>query len=406
MHSEHNHIHFDGIVKGDVLTTIATLQNLVRTQGRKHIVLDFSRSTSLSPEFMMPLVTICRAYRENQVEFDLRVPEKKTLAAKMSDTNWAHLIAPEQFESRDVASIKHMPARQYFTSDEHQAAVDASLEIILNCAPRLDRSRLKALEWALNEVTDNVLNHAESPIGGVMQVVTVPKTKRAELFVCDAGITIPRSLRAGRPEIRDDTSALRSAIEEGVTRNTTTNQGNGLFGTFKCCEVSGGAFQLLSGSVGLQHRPGEISVGRTPVTFPGTYVRASIGYDYENLLERALIFRGRVHNPGFDYIERAYQPDGEHISFSINRELNAFGSREAGRYARTKIQNLMDQYTTPVEFDFADIRLISSSFADEVFGKLFEELGAVRFGQLCRFKNIDSTVQVLIDRAIAQRMRV
>jgi hypothetical protein len=40
-----------------------------------------------------------------------------------------------------------------------------------------------------------------------------------------------------------------------------------------------------------------------------------------------------------------------------------------------------------------------------VFGKLFAELGPIRFNQLCRFTNIDPTVRGLIDRAIMQRMK-
>jgi hypothetical protein len=74
--------------------------------------------------------------------------------------------------------------------------------------------------------------------------------------------------------------------------------------------------------------------------------------------------------------------------------------------ARTKIENLMENGTAVVCFDFEGIRLISSSFADEVFGKLFVALGPLAFGRLCQFRNIDSTVRGLIDRAIAQRMRL
>ena len=58
-----------------------------------------------------------------------------------------------------------------------------------------------------------------------------------------------------------------------------------------------------------------------------------------------------------------------------------------------------------IEFLEGEVQLISSSFADEVFGKLFIGLGPIRFGQLCRFTNIDTTVQKLIDRAIEQRMK-
>lgn len=238
-----------------------------------------------------------------------------------------------------------------------------------------------------------------------MQVMTFPKLKRVDLFVCDTGISIPRSLRSSRYDITDDTSAVRMAIEEGVTRNKSTNQGNGLYGTYKCCEVSGGEFDIVTGSVFLRYRTNDLRVGRSRIPFTGTYVRASIRYDFERLLERALIFGGRPHDPSFDYIERTYHVDGDHVSFVVSKELNAFGSRDAGRTARTKIANLMDGGRSPVEFDFEGVRLISSSFADEVFGKLFEDLGAIRFTQLCRFKKVDSTVQGLIDRAIQQRIK-
>jgi len=402
--SDGNRIYFDGRVQGDPLPGTAALHNLIRKLGYQDIVLDFRQSRFLSAEFMLPFTTMCRLYRQEKVDFEFIMPEDRPTANLMINTNWAHLVAPEKFESKQDKNIHHLSARQYFTPDEHFRAVDDSISVILSSVPGIDRSKLKALEWALNEITDNVLNHADSPVGGVMQVMTFPTRRRIEFFVCDAGMTIPRSLRSGKPDIADDTSALRAAIEEGVTRNKITNQGNGLFGTFKCCEVSGGEFDIISGNVLLKHRPGELRVQRTQIPFSGTYVRAAIGYDFEKLLEKALVFGGKAHDPAFDYIERIYHLSSDCVAFKVKEELNAFGSRGAGKHARTKIENLMDGGRMPIEFDFSDVRLISSSFADEVFGQLFLTLGPVRFGQLCRFKGVDTTVQALIDRAIMQRM--
>jgi hypothetical protein len=58
-----------------------------------------------------------------------------------------------------------------------------------------------------------------------------------------------------------------------------------------------------------------------------------------------------------------------------------------------------------IEFDFSGVPLVSSSFADEVFGKLFVDLGAMDFMKRCTFKAVDPTVRRLIDRAISQRMK-
>lgn len=403
--SQDNHLYFSEKVKGNVLPVTAALYNLISKQGYQDIILDFSDATFLEPSYMVPLVTTVRSYCNGQIDFEIRLPTERTTANLLRNTNWAHLMAPEVFEKRDLHHQRHLSAVQYLDAEQHYAAVDRSLSVIMASVEGLDRSRLKALEWSLNEITDNVLNHAESPVGGILQVVTFGRRQLVEFYVCDAGIGIPRSLRQGRPQIDNDVQAVRAAIEEGVTRNSSTNQGNGLYGTFKCCEVSEGQFDVLSGNVRLHHEPGMLQVSKETIPFPGTFVRASINCSFDKLLERALIFKGRAHEPQHDYVDRLYQAAGNELEFNVSKELEAFGSREAGRLARTKIENLMDKGRVGITFDFDGIHLISSSFADEVFGRLFVELGPIRFGQLCRFKNVDSTVQTLIDRAISQRMK-
>lgn len=410
MYTEGNRLVFQGPVGGEFLHATAALHNLVHKLGYQDITLDFGDAVRLWPSFMVPFITTCRSYRREHVDFHIIQPKDPATARLLSNTNWAHVVQPERFESKSAFNVNHLSARQYLTPDEHHAAVDASLELILHRARGLDHDRLKALEWALNEICDNVLNHSQSPIGGIVQVVTFPTRERVEFFVADAGITIPRSLRQSHPELGGDSEALRAAVEEGVTRNKLTNQGNGLYGTFRCCEVSGGEFEIITGMVSLQFKPGrhgrELVVRRNSIPYSGTYVRASIGYDYDRLLEQALVFGGKPHDPAYGYVERVYQPSGDAIHFDVGAEIKSFGTRASGAAARTKVENLMNGYSTPVEFDFGAVRLISSSFADEVFGKLFAALGPIRFAQLCRFTNVDRTVQGLIDRAIAQRMMI
>jgi hypothetical protein len=75
------------------------------------------------------------------------------------------------------------------------------------------------LSGRLNEITDNVLVHAQSPIGGLVQVSTFKRTtKRIEYIVVDAGIGIPKTLRQSHPEL-SDAAALENAIKQGVTRD-------------------------------------------------------------------------------------------------------------------------------------------------------------------------------------------
>jgi anti-sigma regulatory factor (Ser/Thr protein kinase) len=403
--SDGNRLIFSGKVGDDFFPASAALHNMITKQGYQDIVLDFSKVAFLEPKFMLPVVTMARSYRSSEVDFEIIEPEEKAIANLLLNANWAHIVVPEKYESREQFNKSHLSAILYRDADEQFAAVDRSMDVILQHLEGIDRSRFKALEWALNEITDNVLNHAESRIGGIVQVTAYPKKHIVELYVCDAGIGIPRSLRSGKTSFSDDVSALRAAIEEGVTRNQSTNQGNGLFGTFKCCEVSEGEFDVSTGNVVLRARPGHLHVGRSAIPFNGTFIRAAINYSFEGLLEKALVFKGKQHTPEGDYIDRMYQLSGEIIELKVAKEFESFGSRQAGKAARTKIENLMDRARRVVAFDFEGVHLISSSFADEVFGKLFVDLGAIRFTELCKFSNVDPTVRRLIDRAVAQRVR-
>ncbi len=62
------------------------------------------------------------------------------------------------------------------------------------------------------------------------------------------------------------------------------------------------------------------------------------------------------------------------------------------------------QHRDKIYIDLSDIPIMSSSFADEVFGKLFLEAGAIEFMQKFEFVNMTETVKQIIDKAVSQRM--
>jgi hypothetical protein len=194
--SESNHLHFSGPTGDNVLPVVAALHNLVHEQGYKDVILDVSKSGHLDSKFIR-------------------------------NTSWAHVIWPREYDARDDRNQLHLSAIKYSTAEELFAAVDRSIDVILRSVGGLDRGQLKAPEWSLNETTDNVRNYAESPMGGLVQVVTFPKKHLVELYVCDGGVAIPKTLGQGRPQLTDDVSALEQAIEEGVTRNPKANRREG-----------------------------------------------------------------------------------------------------------------------------------------------------------------------------------
>jgi len=280
------------------------------------------------------------------------------------------------------------------------------MQIILGSLTGFTRGDLAAIEWSLNEITDNVINHSKSIIGGLVQLSTFQRDRRrVEYVVCDAGVGIPTTLKEGIPEIRSDNEALDYAIREGVTKNKASNQGNGLFGAFEVSRVSEGYMGIHSGLGSLNYNKKDgLHITREPIPFNGTLVVSCIDYSNPGLLSEALRFGGRPCHP-VDFLEMKFEDaSGDRITFCMKDEAITFGSRRAAEPINMKLKNLArlckDQ---KIFIDFADVAVISSSFADEVFGKLFVEMGPLAFIQKFEFKNTSDTVRSLIDRAITLR---
>lgn len=373
-------------------------------QGYKDLVLDFSGAFPVRESFMVPAIALVRNWRRQGTTFELKLPEQSSARSIFHNANWAHLIDDAEYPPSTFDGEGHLPASAYTTSSEQTAAVDRVMSMILKVVS-LNRKQLGALEWSVSEITDNVLNHSQSAMGGVIQAstMTIGGRQMVEFVVADAGIGIRKSLGEAR-----DVKALERAIQEGVTRNSTTNQGNGLFGSFRVATLSNGRFEIHSGRATLMGEGGGSirTNSRTAALFPGTIVLCRIGCDDDRLIENALTFKGKVHEPGFDYIEKQYEAGGEaEFVFKMIDECSSFASREAGIATRTLIENLLraePSYTLTV--DFEGVGIVSSSFADEVFGRLFLALGPLAFMSRVNMRNVDSAVRAVLDRSILLRM--
>ncbi|MDP1774675.1 MAG: DUF4325 domain-containing protein [Methylobacter sp.] len=372
------------------------------------IILNFSECSSAFQNAMLSICAQISAYRKAGIYFTFIPPKDVKLLNLFKNTGWAYFIDPRMFEPPIYRSYSsRIPVTQYQSPKEQLDAVNKIVNVILGAIPEMQRSDFAAFEWAINEITDNVLVHSESPVGGFIQLSTFQKNKKQVQFVvADAGIGIPKTLKQGHPEIGSDTDALDKAIREGVTRDKTVGQGNGLFGSYQICSKSGGYFGVHSGHACLEfsNRKG-LSIANENIPYDGTLVIATIDFSNPKLLEEALSFGGKKHIP-VDYVETNYEmsEDGL-IHFILKVESDSFGSRVAGKPVRNKLANLLRMGgSQKIIIDLADIALISSSFADEAFGKLFLEVGAVSFMQKFEFINVMDTVRQLIDKAITQRL--
>ena len=124
------------------------------------------------------------------------------------------------------------------------------------------------------------------------------------------------------------------------------------------------------------------------------------------LLDEALRFEGKPHDPAYDYIERKFENEAGELIFNMKEHAERdFSSRQGGKRVRQTIENLLSERRA-IALDFIGVGVISSSFADEVFGRLFVDMGPRAFMTRIEMRNVDRTVGGLIDRAIVQRTRL
>ena len=402
--SSGNTITFSGNLSKDLNGAVSCLYKACGESELKNVTLDFQKTTYVDAYIMLPICSYCLYYKLNGTSFDLHLPSDPTLSRLFVNTNWLNLIQPNRASPTIRRRSNNLPALQFLDDDAQHNVVNQAINILTETVRFDDRKKLKALEWSIHEITDNVINHSESAIGGLLQLQCFPARNEIAVYVADAGLGIPFTLRRALG-ISSDSDALDQAIREGVTRNSKTNQGNGLFGTFKCCEVSEGSFVIKSNRATLRYDRDGFSVRGESTPFRGSLIAARINYSSENLLDKALVFKGKNYEPQHDYIDSHFNHIGEQTLFNVIEEVDGFGSREYGRRARTKIDNILLERNSKILFDFINIPVISSSFADEVFGKLFSELGPMDFMSRISFTNVDPTVKKLIDRSISQRMK-
>ena len=386
---------------------LAGLHQAIHEAGFVDVVLDFARCEAAFPAPMLALCAQVANLHYEGVDFSLILPESYSLQRLFRNANWAYFLDPKKYDPSTFRGYTQIPATLYSSPEDQYKAVNRIVNAILGAIPDIARTDFAALEWSINELTDNVLVHAESPVGGFVQVSTFKRNKKRVVFiVADAGIGIPNSLRQGHPEITSDVDALDKAIREGVTRDKSEGQGNGLFGTYQICSHSKSFFQVESGYGKLSFSESQgLKVKMEDVPYQGTLVVAEIDFSVPDLLQEALKFNGRVHEPT-DYVELHYEDvNANRVVFKIAEEANSFGSRVAGRPLRNRIGNLARMCPAQqIIIDFSDIALVSSSFADELVGKLFAGFGPIEFMKRFKLVGVSPTVQQLIDRAISQRL--
>ncbi|TWI06865.1 uncharacterized protein DUF4325 [Lysobacter ruishenii] len=362
------------------------------------ITLDFTSTELLYPNGIVPLIALVKRHQGNGIFFEIIQPRSVDLNRLIRFEGWFHAIDSARFDAPAAAGFNSLPLKRFESDDELNGAVNCAIEVALRNL-QMENNVPASFEWALNELGGNVLHHAESG-SGYLQVNTFKSTENLSVLVVDAGVGVPKSMRDRFGDIRNDRVAIERAVQKGVTSKPNFGQGNGLAGSVAIALQSGGYFALTSGGGRLVVEKGTLTVRDFYPPLQGTVVELHLPTSREIDLPAALW----GHDPS-SYLEEKFEKSSGTLLLKLIECAPTFGNRITGEKIRTLILNLLSSSPgADLEIDFAGVKIVASSFADEVFGKLFLMMGPLECGSRVRYVNMNGTCKQIINKAITERL--
>ena len=370
-----------------------------RDRGETRIEADFDSVDFFYPDGMAPFVASVTHFVNTGLPVRVGLPRTDDLVDYWDQVGWLDGIGGTG-RVRQRAST-YVPLTPYRNADEIHAFLNSALDV-LSETQALSDGALTAFEWSFDEISDNVLLHADSleTEPAWLQMTSYPENQLVEFVVVDTGRGIRASLSEAYPNLESDQQAVEQAVEQGITRNREIGQGNGLSGTLRIATGAQGWMNLHSGSGQLRQMETTLYQSTTAV-HPGTLVTLTLPTHKPIDVSEALW--GHVPVPAYE--SRYVTGDG--IQFTVQEEAPNFGNRSTGEQLRLKLQNLAQLHPDEaVIVDFTDADVLSASFADEFIAKLVKELGVVQFFGRFRFKGLSRFAATTIDQVVAQRLSV
>lgn len=178
--------------------------------------------------------------------------------------------ADEPFERR--AAVGFRPCKEFITRDQcRDVALDLTDALTEAC--ETDSTARFSIRICLDELAENVVHHADSPLGGFAAAQGWRRTSAFEIGMVDLGVGIRGSLTKNPlyADINDDVDAIVTALQPRVTSTPERNSGIGLFVTRLLLRENGGTLAVRSGQ-GAVYAGAREDAHASEVEFPGTLV--------------------------------------------------------------------------------------------------------------------------------------
>lgn len=313
---------------------------------------------------------------------------------------------PKIVEKEKGGTELHYPLDKvwkFSTSEGVKEIVDA-LILAVRQGDVVEEGVITSLEWCLNESLDNVLQHSEVGYGYVM-AQHHKNQKQFSVCVFDSGIGFFNSLKDSKHHPRTRLDAITLALQEKVTRDDKIGQGNGLWGLSRIIEDGHGTLLVCSaGASYMMKKNGSINTEeegyfQLDKKHGTALIDFQMNYDNPVNIDKAL----NGHHLTDLWLDNLENDDGE-VYIKIAEQAGGTGTRKSAEKMRNMVLNIAKTEKKKVTLDFSGVNLISSSFADELFGKIISQYGILFFMKKFDIINLTSSNNSVINRSIMQRM--
>lgn len=342
-----------------------------------------------------PIAGIIDHHRNNGILIDVNCPRN-------SYANHVRIYNPIIIED-SASEISPFDKVYAFSSEEGVDKIVQMYSFALRQGDTLENGVIQSLEWCMNESIDNVLQHSLSKKGFVMAQLH-KQNKKFNFCVFDSGIGIFNSLHDTKHAPHNPLSAIQMAMKERVTRDEKIGQGNGLWGLSQIIKETKGRLLISSGGACYKYdneqekliKSGDFNLGKSNGT-----TMIDFQLDYSSPIDVAQALNGYV--PLDFWLENHENEQGE-IILDVAKESNGTGTRKSAEKMRNIVINcLKEQYNT-VYLDFQNVGILSSSYADELVGKLVALFGFSNFMEHIVLSRLNAFNAAIVNRSVGQRM--
>lgn len=278
---------------------ISTLEPLLLLEEPRQIEVDLRRLVFFGPTALALLLATLKRLREEGLNtpgsriYPPKAPNVLRYLLRMNLIRELVGDIPEDFTRREAKGFR--PCRHFLADDDYWQ-IASSLTDALTEQCDVDDVGRRAIRICLDEICENVVHHADTPLGGFGAAQGWPRSpsRQFEIGIVDLGVGVRASL-AKNPlyaDMDDDALAIDAALQPSVTSTPDRNAGIGLFVTSLLLAENGGYMVVRSGH-GRVLRGAKTERQTCDAYMPGTVV--SLRANMDSPLDISAIYRQLEH---------------------------------------------------------------------------------------------------------------